>query len=180
MYFLLLCIVGSFYNEKIKNKASNLPLAFSGMNKKATALGWLAGLFGRTWSSWSWGCEFKPHAGCRAYFKKASKQAPALTFLDWISVVGNKIPEMIVESSLLRNAVFFFSIMFWDAWVAQLVEHPTLAQVMISRFVGSSPALGFVLTAQSLESASDSVSPSPSAPPLLSLSLSLSFSLKNK
>ena len=85
---------------------------------------------------------------------------------------------MIVESSLLRNAVFFFLIMFWDAWVAHLVEHPTSAQVMISWFVGSSPALGFVLTAQSLETASGSVSPSLSAPLLLVLCLCLS--LKNK
>ena len=59
------------------------------------------------------------------------------------------------------------------AWGAQLVKHPTLAQVMISRFVGSSPTPGFVLTAQSLEPVSDSVSPSLSAPPLLVLLLSL-------
>ena len=44
-------------------------------------------------------------------------------------------------------------------WVAQSVERPTSAQVLISRFVSSSPALGSVLTAQSLERASDSVSP---------------------
>ena len=55
------------------------------------------------------------------------------------------------------------------AWVAQAVKCPTLAQVMISRFVGLSPALGSVLTAQSLETASDSVSPFPSVPPLLTL-----------
>ena len=46
------------------------------------------------------------------------------------------------------------------AWVAQSVERPTAAQVTISRFVGSSPASGSVLTARSLEPASDSVSPS--------------------
>ena len=54
------------------------------------------------------------------------------------------------------------------AWVAQSVERPTSAQVMASRFVGSSPASGSVLAAQSLEPASDSVSPS------------VSLSLKNK
>ena len=63
------------------------------------------------------------------------------------------------------------------AWVAQSVERPTSAQVMISRLVGSSPASGSVLTAQSLEPALDSVLP-------LSLSLphscSVSLSLKNK
>ena len=66
--------------------------------------------------------------------------------------------------------------------MAQLVESPASAQVMISWFVSSSPMSGSVLTAQSLEPASDSVSPSLSAPPLLvlSLSLSLSLSLTNK
>ena len=58
--------------------------------------------------------------------------------------------------------------------MAQSVKCPTLAQVVMSWFVGSSPALGSVLTAQSLEPASDSVSPSLSAPPLLMLFLLLS------
>ena len=49
---------------------------------------------------------------------------------------------------------------------------PTLAQVMISRLAGSSPTSGSVLTAQTLEPASDSLSPS--------LPLSLPPSLKNK
>ena len=67
----------------------------------------------------------------------------------------------------------------WGTWGAQLVECPTSAQVMISQFVGLSPMSGSVLTAQSLEPASDSLSPSLSAPSQLtySLSLSLSFSL---
>ena len=58
--------------------------------------------------------------------------------------------------------------------MAQSVERPTSAQVMISRFVGSSPVSGSVLTARSLEPASDSVSPSLSAPPPLTLCVSLS------
>ena len=37
------------------------------------------------------------------------------------------------------------------AWVAQSVERPTSAQVMISQFVGSSPTSGSVVTAWSLE-----------------------------
>ena len=59
-----------------------------------------------------------------------------------------------------------------DAWVAQLVKHPTLAQV---KYYGSnlSPASGSALTAQSLECASGSVSSSVSIPPLLLLTLSL-------
>ena len=40
-----------------------------------------------------------------------------------------------------------------SAWVAQSVECPTSAQVMISRFVCLSPASGSVLTARSLEPA---------------------------
>ena len=57
------------------------------------------------------------------------------------------------------------------AWVAQSVKYLTSAQVMISRFVSSSPVLGSVLTAQSLEPALDSV------PLSLSLCLSPSHTL---
>ena len=67
-------------------------------------------------------------------------------------------------------------------WVSQLVKVLTWAQViisrfqvMIARFLGSSPTSGFVLTAQSLETASDSESPLLSAPPLC-----LCFSKINK
>ena len=59
--------------------------------------------------------------------------------------------------------------------MAQSVE-PTSAQVMISWSVSSSPASGSVLTAQSLEPVSDSVSPSLSDPPQFMLCLCL----KNK
>ena len=58
-------------------------------------------------------------------------------------------------------------------WVAQLFNHPAPAQVMISQFVGWNTMSGSMLTAQSLEPASDSVSPSFSAPPPLALCLSL-------
>ena len=57
--------------------------------------------------------------------------------------------------------------------MAQSVKCPTLAQVIISWFVSSSPVSGSVLTAQSLEPALDSASPSLSAPPLLALCLCL-------
>ena len=56
--------------------------------------------------------------------------------------------------------------------MAQSVKHPTSAQVTISRSLSLNPTLGSVLTAQSLEPASDSVSPSLSAPPPLALCLS--------
>ena len=58
-------------------------------------------------------------------------------------------------------------------WVAQSVKHPTLAQVMISWFTSLGPVLGSVLTAQSLEPASDSVSPPLYPSPVHALSLSL-------
>ena len=57
------------------------------------------------------------------------------------------------------------------AWVVQSVGHLTSAQVIISRFMGWSPVPGSVLTVQSLESASDSVSPSLPVPPLPALCL---------
>ena len=57
-------------------------------------------------------------------------------------------------------------------WAAQSVKYPTLALVMTSRFVSSSPTSGSVLTAQSLQPASDSVSPFLSASPPLILCLS--------
>ena len=54
------------------------------------------------------------------------------------------------------------------------VKHPTSAQVMISQFMGLSLVSGSVPIAQSLEPASNSVSPPLSAPPLFALCLSLS------
>ena len=65
---------------------------------------------------------------------------------------------------------------WWGAWVAQSVERPTSAQVVISPSVSSGSASGSVLTARSMELASDSVSPSLSALTPLALCLCL----KNK
>ena len=59
----------------------------------------------------------------------------------------------------------------WGTLGAQWVRPRTRAHVLISRFVGSSPASGSVRTAQSLEPASDSVAPSLPLPRLHSLSL---------
>ena len=82
--------------------------------------------------------------------------------------------ERIAHAWQLPLASDIFKECLRGAWVAQSVKCPISAQVMISQSVSSSPALGSVLRAQSLESASDSVSPSLSAPPLLMLCLSLS------
>ena len=70
----------------------------------------------------------------------------------------------------------------WGTWVAQSVKRPTSALVMISGFMSLSPASSPVLTAQSLDPASDSVSGSLSPSPthaVLSLS-NLNKHLKNK
>ena len=65
--------------------------------------------------------------------------------------------------------------------MAQSVKRRTSAQVMILWLVGSSPASGSVLTAQSPGPASDSVSPASLCPShVLALSLSLSLSLNIK
>ena len=65
--------------------------------------------------------------------------------------------------------------------MAQSVERPTSAQVMISQFVRWSPTSGSVLTAQSLEPVSDSLSPPPPPLPLPCLrSLSQKETLKKK
>ena len=64
--------------------------------------------------------------------------------------------------------------------VAQSVKPLTSTQVMILQFMSLSPALGSVLTVQSLEPALDSVSPSLSASVLLARVHSLSLSLSQK
>ena len=64
----------------------------------------------------------------------------------------------------------------WLSQLSILLLISILAQVMISWFASSSTTWGSVLTALSLEPASDSVSPSLSAP----LPLAPTHSLKNK
>ena len=83
-----------------------------------------------------------------------------------------------MEQGVIFNFDFFVLLLkkhiSWGAWVAPSVKRPTSAPVTISRSVSSSPASGSGLMAQSLELASDSVSPSLSAPPPFMLCLSLS------
>ena len=79
------------------------------------------------------------------------------------SYTASKLVSFLVRTGWCRGA-----------WVSQSVECPTSAQVMISRFVSSSPAWGPGLTAQSLEPALDSVSPFLFAPLQFTLCLSLS------
>ena len=79
-------------------------------------------------------------------------------------IVHSKYVNLTIYQLYSKN-LFFKKGKFWGAWVAQSVGHPTSAQVMISKSVSSSPASGCVLTAQSLEPVSDSLSPSVSDPP---------------
>ena len=80
-----------------------------------------------------------------------------------------------LEIHFVHSTRYVFKIKVGSTWVAPSLQRLTSAQVMISQFVGSSPASSSVLTACSLEPASDSVSPSFSAPPPL-----MPLSLKNK
>ena len=79
---------------------------------------------------------------------------------------------IIAPTFLYYNCMFINLTLKVNVWLNQLSVWQ--AQVMISWFKSSSPTLGSVLTAHSLEAASGSVSPSLSAPPLLMLCLSLS------
>ena len=83
---------------------------------------------------------------------------------------------MTIREKKLKSVHLYIhlEINFRGAWVAQSVKHPTSARVMISRSVSSSPASGSVLTAQSLEPVSDSVSPSLSDLPPFMLSVPVS------
>ena len=78
--------------------------------------------------------------------------------------------------SLFDQQVELFKSISKGARVTQSVRCLTSAHVTISQFVGSSTTLGSVLTARSLETASDSVSLSL----LPSHAHALSLSLKNK
>ena len=74
---------------------------------------------------------------------------------------------------------------FRRAWVTQSVEHPTSAQVMISQFVGSSPASGSVPTACSEPEAcfrfcvSFSLRPSPAHSLKINIKNVLSFIIRS-
>ena len=106
-----------------------------------------------------------------AYDRKSKRQESG--------ILTSNPSESPPEQRLSFKKILFFKLkkkifIYWGTWVAQSVEHPTSAQVMISRFASSNPMSGSVLTARILEPASDSVSPSPSAPPPLTVCLSLS------
>ena len=93
--------------------------------------------------------------------------------IDKEKIIGVKVKEQELFLNITVSEYVLLKIArYRGVWVAPSVKRPTLAQVMISWSVSLRPAWGSVLTAQSLEPASDSVSPSLSAPPRLMLCLS--------
>ena len=98
------------------------------------------------------------------------------------SLVAWDCPDPLLESVVQKNSLIFScvscSLKFFfscgaPGWLTS-VKRLISARVMISLFMGSSPGSCSVLTAQSLEPDSRSVSPSLSSPPPLTLCLSLS------
>ena len=80
-------------------------------------------------------CEFEPRIGLLAVSIEPAS--------DPLS------PSLSVPPPLARWSVLPLSLsLIRGSWVAQTVRRPTLAQVMISQSVSSSPASGSVLTAQ--------------------------------
>ena len=100
--------------------------------------------------------------------------AGALRFCSWFWLLTASPKLDAAHPPYEGEALLLKSQQVGGTWVARSVKRPTSAQVMISRSVSSSPASGSVLTAQSLEPVSDSVSPSLSDPPPFMLCLSLS------
>ena len=82
------------------------------------------------------------------------------------------LPSLIVSLLIYQILTLLDLIDSRGAWVAQSVQHPTSTQVMITNLVSPSSAAGSMLTAQSLEPASDSRSPPLSLPLPCSCSVS--------
>ena len=101
------------------------------------------------------------HPGAPEWSLSKNKQTTT-TLQNEIIYLDNPIPIKKCEFIIFKKR--------GGTWVSESVEHLTSAQVVISQFVRSSPALGSVLTAQSLEPAWI-LSLSLSVPPLLTLSL---------
>ena len=108
------------------------------------------------------------------YIKKLKYKYHMIILID-VKKAFHKIQHPLIIKTFNKlgmEEIYLNKIKARGTWVAQLVECPTLVQVMILWFMGSSHTSGSVLTAQSLEPVLDSVSPSLSAPPLFMLCLS--------
>ena len=128
-------------------------------------------LHAQGWKIWNrrepWGTDGKI-TGLPQWDLPSRSSTPYFSLCQAIDKSGAslEVPTIHVAASIEKEGL-------WGTWMAQPVKRLTLVQVMISRFVSSSPESGSVLTSQSLEPASDPVSPSLSAPPLLMLCLSI-------
>ena len=123
------------------------------------------------WFSW-WSVRTFDMAPVRSWSYRCWNQATSWAPLG--ACLGLVSHSLCPSLPLSLSNIFFLKVNFRGTWVAQSVKGPTSAQVMTSQFVSSSPALGSVLTARSLKSTSDSVSPSLCSSPTRTLSLSLS------
>ena len=94
------------------------------------------------------------------------------TLLHCANVLESSWPSCFLLIYFSPASWYSLKVNFGGIWVAQLVKCLSLAQVMISWFLGSSPISGSML-AQSLEPTSDSVSLSLCPFHVLVLSLSL-------
>ena len=118
-------------------------------------------------------CRFEPCIGLYADSSEPGACSDSVSLFLCPSPARSRVLSFSLKNKQTLKKNFFLNIQSRGVWVAQSVERPTSAQVMISQLVSSSPASGYVLTSQSLESASASVTPSLSAPLPLTLSLSL-------
>ena len=131
-------------------------------------------------------CEASSRHGCqvpRVNVEREKTPSWSHTILSDLNSWEHEICYVFMRNGMVQfGTVIFKSVDSRVAWVAQLVKLLTSAQVMISWFTSSSPALGSVLTAQSLEPIADSVSSSLSLcpSPACSFSLCLSLSLKKR
>ena len=148
--------------------------------------GHLGGSVGEACNSWfglkSWSCslwEIKPLLRLCAgsleppWDSRSPSLSPCICICEIVATSGSG------KHCWIQRKLMCLQVQFRGTWVAQSVKLLTLAQVMILRFMSSSPTSGSVLTAWILEPVSDSVSPSLSLPLMGSCSVSLSPSKIN-
>ena len=64
-----------------------------------------------------------------------------------LQISGMKLKSYELKINKWHSSEYY---VMWGTWVAQSVECPTLAQIMLSWFLSSSPTSGSLLLAQSL------------------------------
>ena len=109
-------------------------------------------------------CEFQPHV---RHPVDSSEPEACFRFCVSSSLCPSHAHALSHNNKInAKKKKFFLSVLGVPEWLSLLnIQLLISAQVMILRFLSLSPASGSVLTAQTLEPASDSVSPPLSAPP---------------